>query len=161
MKNILKLTSTTAFIIAMLATTTLANAQKGGNSGGTTESGVPFTFTSVASVNGAVPTWSGTYTIVHSIPGYYTFDTVQVSIKGKPLNLPDNSTLRVTYYFTDTVTGLPLAPIQAPNLVCSKSVGTIKNTSFVMNPSYLDIYRHLDQVVVWASDGTVILTAKG
>ena len=160
MKNLLKFTSTTGIVIAMLATTTIANAQKGGNSGGS-ETGVPFTIASAASVNGAVPTWSGTYNLVHASPGYYTFDTIQVSIKGKPLNLPDNYTLRVTYYFSDKVTGTQLPPVQAANLTCTKSVGTIKNSSIVMNPVFSNIYRHLDQVVVTADDGTIVLVAKG
>ena len=161
MRNLNRIGSLLALVATSLVVAPSALAQKGGSGGGTVESGVPLAFVGVLSIGGATPAWSGTYTLTHSIPGYYTWDTMQVSIKGKPLNVPDGSTLHVVCLFSDTITGAALPSVELPSLSCLKGLGTAKSTTMIRNPNVAQMFRHLDAILLQANDGTVVALATG
>ena len=113
-------------ICVVSALSSSALAQKGGGGGGGTEVGTPLSFTSAAVIGGQIPTWSGNYTITPSAPGYYSWDLASVSIKGKPINLFDGAPMRLTAYFSDSLTGMPLETVSGPYFYCMKKVGATK-----------------------------------
>lgn len=153
----------TAAAVALLAVAfpqaALARSGGSGGSGGggsTVETGTPLSFTFASTIGGSLPAWSGTYTITHSIPGYYTWDTVQMSLKAKPCNLPDGSLLNVSIFTHDAITGLALPVINAPKVSVKSKLGSTKFQIDILNPPAVSYDRVLDQVVVWAPDGTVV-----
>jgi hypothetical protein len=146
-------------LICLCALASTSNAS--GGSGGTTETGTPLAITYAANIGGKTPTWSGTYTITYGIPGYYTFDTVQVSLKGKSVNLPDFTNLNVTYFFSDMLTGAAMPPVSAPPMSVSKGVANAKSTITIMNFNFSTAIRHLDGVVVTDAAGNVVVVAAG
>jgi hypothetical protein len=147
-------------LICLCALTSTSNAS-GGGGGGSTETGTPLNVTYAASIGGKTPSWSGTYTITYGIPGYYTWDSVQVSLKGKSVNLPDMTQLNVTYFFSDMITGVALPPVSAPRMLVDKSVGVAKSTINIMNSNYSSYMRHLDGVVVTDAAGNIVVVAAG
>ena len=146
---------------ALISLCALASISNAGGGGGNTETGTPLNITYVASIGGKTPAWSGTYTVTHSIPGYYTWDTVQVSLKGKPVNLPDSTLLNVTYFFSDELTGVALPPVSAPQMSVLKGLGSAKSTISLLNFNFSAIVRHLDGVVVTDAAGNIVVVAAG
>ena len=146
---------------ALISLCALASISNAGGGGGNTETGTPLNITYVASIGGKTPAWSGTYTVTHSIPGYYTWDTVQVSLKGKPVNLPDSTLLNVTYFFSDELTGVALPPVSAPQMSVLKGLGSAKSTISLLNFNFSAIVRHLDGVVVTDAAGHIVVVAAG
>ncbi len=142
-----------------------AQAQRGGSGGGgggggsTVNTATPLLFNYIASINGATPSCSGDFTLTNSIPGYYTWSTVNISVKAKSLNLPDNTTLTVTIYTSDKVTGEIFAPVQMAPMVVLKQVGTARSATSIFNYTANQIVRQLDWVVVTTADGTVVFSA--
>lgn len=133
----------------------------GGGGGGSTETGTPFVFTYSTKINGVMPTWTGTYILDHSIPGYYTWDSLQISLKGKPVGLPDGTLLNVTIYTSDIDLGISLPPINAPKMSCTGKVGTAKSNLVIYNPANITYNRHVDGVIISAPDGTVLAVCHG
>lgn len=154
-------------IVATLALTAIlsasALAQKGGGGGGgttTTEVGTPLNVFYSPAIGGQVPTWTGTYSITPSIPGYYTWDTVSISIKGKPINLFDNTPMKIVAHFSDAVTGESLEEVSGPYFYCMKKVGTTKVT-FTLYNMFGPVTRHLDGILVEDVQGNVLAAAHG
>ncbi len=141
----------------------ISQAQRngGGNSNATA---TLLAFDSITSLNGSTPSCSGDYTITNPIPGYYTWTTFKVSIKAKPINLPDNSVLTVSLYTKDAVTGESLPAVRLGDMaVLSKTA--ISKSSF----AFLDLgllyggtltLRVLDKVVVTAPSGHVVMVGR-
>jgi len=146
---------------ALICLCALASTSNASGSGGSTETGTPLAITYAANIGGKTPSWSGTYTITYGIPGYYTFDTVQVSLKAKSVNLPDFTNLYVTYFFSDMLTGAAMPPVSAPSMSVSKGVANAKSTITIMNWNYSTAMRHLDGVVVTDSAGNIVVVAAG
>lgn len=153
------LLATTLVSAAILAPTSAAARSGGGGGGNGTEVGTPFVFDQFASINGTLPSWSGTYTMTNSIPGYYTWSTVSISVKGKPMNVSDGTSYRVTLYTTDVDSGVALAPVTLPYLVVINKTGTVKGNFTIYNPPSQNINRRVDGIVISAADGTVIAAA--
>lgn len=134
------------------------SAQAGGSGGGgSTEVGTPFSFDNIASINGSTASYSGTYTVTQSIAGYYTWSTISMSFKGKPVNLPDGTPLYVTVYTSDAVTGEPYAPTRAANIIVSSKVALEKASVAVFDPRFTSDPIHLDLVEVTTADGRVVV----
>lgn len=158
MNKFLGILLATTLVSAAILAPTPAAARSGGGGGGT-ETGTPFVFDHFTSINGTLPTWTGTYSITNSIPGYYTWSTVSISIKGKPMNVSDGTSFRVTLYTSNVDSGAALAPVSLPNLVVISKTGTLKGNFNILNAPNQNINRRVDGIVVSATDGTVIAAA--
>ena len=138
-------------------------AQRGGSGGGgggtIVNTATPFVFDYVALVNGATPTCSGDFTVTNSIPGYYTWTTVSLSVKAKSLNFADGTVLNVTLYTSDKLTGKALAPIRLAGMTVLQKVGILKAAVQIANTPASQSVRQLDRLIVTASDGTVVFSA--
>jgi hypothetical protein len=165
MNNLKKVLSMSAIALVALAVVKDAAFASGGSTagGGATgiEVGTPLTQTYAADINGQTATWTGNYTIMPSIPGYYSYDTVSISMKGKPINLFDNTPMKITAHFSDSITGAPLETVTGPYFYCIKKVGSTKVTFFLANPPGVSQTRHLDSVDVTDVAGDLLATAAG
>jgi hypothetical protein len=135
----------------------------GGGGGGGNSSNTPgtlLTFDSITSVEGTTPSCSGDYTITNPIPGYYTWTTFDVSVKSKPLNLPDGARLIVTLYAKDALTGNTLPPVRLGDMVVLKKVGLSKSSYAFMDLGILyggaPTLRTMDKVVITTASGQVV-----
>ena len=153
----LLLASTIALAAVFAPVTAIAGLRSGGSGG--SETGTPLFFDQIASFNGSTPAWSGTYTLTNSIPGYYTWTTVQLSFKGKPVDVPNGTSFYVTVYTSDPVTHIPFPPVAAPAMGVLSKVGTEKVTLVIPNPPGGSSNRQLDGAVVSAGDGSTVVIA--
>ena len=138
-------------------------AQRGGSGGGGggSSSGLPanpLVFDAASPINGKTATWSGDFTISNPIPGYYTWSTLNLSIKAKPLNLDNGASLRVTVYMTDTVTGDAIAPFDVPSMIVTNGLAASKSSVVVPQIFTAHILPRLDRVVVKLADGTILMS---
>ena len=68
--------------------------------------------------------------------------------------------MRLTAYFSDSLTGMPLETVSGPYFYCMKKVGATK-ADFILYNTGTQVVRHLDFVVVQDVLGNVLATAKG
>ena len=159
MKKALMIWSRFALFCAILCmASTTAFARSGGGGGETGNIAPPLIFDFTAPVNGQTPSWSGDCTVTNSIPGYYSFATLSLNIKAKPINLPDNSILQVTAYMSNHVTGLPLPPVTVSGMLVLSKTAQLKSKTTIFNLTFDPIVRVVDNVVISLPDGTVIAT---
>jgi hypothetical protein len=159
LNRILVLSSAALLALAAVPNSAIAS---GSGSTGTVDvtTGTPLTFSQVQPINGSLPTYSGTYTMTHSLPGYYPMDTLQLNFKGKPINLPDGAYLLVTVYTSDSLTGTVLPTLTAPPMPVLAKVGLEKTSLSVVNPMGSVINRRVDLIVLSLPDGTIVAVAN-
>ena len=159
MKKTLKMGMQFTLLCALLCIASMAVfAQSGGGGSSSASTATPFVFDYVAPVNGVTPSCSGDFTLTNAIAGYYSWATVKISIKAKPINLPDYTLLNVTVYTSDAVTGEVYAPARMANMVVLKQVASVKSATNLYNSTFTQIVRQLDRIIVTTSDGTVVFS---
>ena len=141
-----------------------ASAQRQG--GGNNPAGTPLTFESVLAVNGKTPQWSGDFTLGPNLSYGTWITTLSFSIRGKNLNLPDNTPLYVNLYTSNVATGettdtssVRYHCMANPMQVVGK-LGIVKAyTNFYDDPFAPTIVRKLDKVEIIDASGTVLAIA--
>ena len=159
MEKALKMWSRIALVCAILCVASvaaLARSGGGGNDPGTTAP--PLIFDYLTPIGGVTPSWSGDSLVTNSIPGYYSYATLSLNIKAKPVSLPDNSVLLVTAYTSNQVTGQPLPPVAVTNIIVVGKTAMLKSKTTIYNVTFDQIVRRLDRVIITTVDGTVIAT---
>jgi len=75
------LSATIGAVAIMSPVTALAKSGGGGGEAATPlrRPARPFIFDQFTSINGTLPAWTGTFTLTNSIPGYYTWCTIQIA----------------------------------------------------------------------------------
>ena len=138
----------------------LAHAQRSGGDT-TAPAGTLFSFDAIA-YNGSTPACNGSYTITAPIPGYYVFTTMQVSIKGKPINLPDKSVLTVNLYSKIAATGEALPPVRLADMLILSKIGIAKSSFafFDLAATLGGSTRVMDKVVVTDANGNVVMIGR-
>ena len=154
-----------AFLVMMIALFSgQAQAQRQG--GGNNAAGTTLVFDYVATVNGKTPTWSGDFTMGAPAQVFYSMITnLSFSIRGKNLNLPDNTLLYIDIYTSDVATGAQTDTstihyhcMASPMQVVSK-LGIVKGYNNFIDPLDSTIVRKLDKVVISDGNGNVLATA--
>jgi hypothetical protein len=164
MKKFLVAAAAATTLVLMLGTSSAIARSGGGSSAGgggnvKVEASPSLVFDNVLSINGSLPSWSGTYSLTNPIPGYYTWCSINMSFKGKPVNVPDGTPLYVTVFTSDVYTGLSYDPYTAPNMIVSSKVATERASLTIMNPVGVNCTRQIDGVVVSTADGTIVTIA--
>lgn len=80
-------------------------------------------------------------------------------MKAKSLNFVDGTVLNVTLYTSDKITGQASAPVRLANMIVLQKTGVVKSAMNFTNWTVSPVVRRLDQLVVTASDGTVVFSA--
>jgi hypothetical protein len=156
--------SAVALFVMMLALFSgQAMAQRKG--GGNNPPGTLLTFDYIATVNGKKPTWSGDFTMAAPAQVLSSMVTnLSFSIRGKNLNLPDNTRLFITLYTSDILTGTQ-SDTDASRWHCMSAMqvvgklGIVKGYNNFIDPVPSTIVRKLDKVVISDASGAVLATA--
>ena len=148
-------------MLTLISGQALAQRQGGGNN----PAGTTLIFDYVASVNGKTPTWSGDFTLTAPTPLYgYLTTNLSFSIRGKNLNLPDNTRLFINLYTSDITTGTQ-SSTDASRWHCMSAMQVVGKLGIVKgyNDFYDDIsstiVRRLDRVIITDINGMVLATA--
>ena len=163
MKNLNRFFSIAALLLLMLGLTSgQAMAQRRGSG---SDAPAPLVFDYVASVNGKTPTWSGDFTMTAPTPVFYSLVTeLSFSIRGKNLNLPDNTRLFVNLYTSDIATGTQ-SDTDVNRWHCMSAMqvigklGIVKAYNDFFDEPFSPIVRRLDKVVITDANGNVLATA--
>ena len=157
----LGVTALFALMLALLSGQALAQRQGGGNNA----PGTTLVFDYVAPVNGKTPTWSGDFTMTAPTPLYgFLITNLSFSIRGKNLNLPDNTRLFINLYTSDITTGTQ-SDTDASRWHCMSAMqvvgklGIVKGYNDFYDEPTSTIVRKLDKVVITDANGTVLATA--
>ena len=154
--------------IALLSSTIVlasgqANAQRQG--GGNNAPGTLLVFDYVASVNGKTPTWSGDYTMAAPTPMFGSLITnLSFSIRGKNLNLSDNTRLFINLSTFDITSGTQFGT-DASRWHCMSAMqvtgklGIVKGYNDFVDESTSTIVRKFDRLTITDANGTVLATA--
>ncbi len=151
------------FVMSLTVLSAQAGAQRQG--GGNNPAGTTLIFDYVATVNGKVPTWSGDFTMGAPTSLYgFMITNLSFSVRGKNLNLPDNSRLFVNLYTSDIVTGTQ-SDTDASRWHCMSAMqvvgklGIVKGFNDFYDGLSSTIVRRLDRVVITDANGAVLATA--
>ena len=151
------------FVLILTFISGQALAQRQG--GGINPAGTTLVFDYVASINGKTPTWTGDFTLGAPTLLYGSRITnLSFSIRGKKLNLPDNTQLFIDLYTSDIATGTQ-SSTDASRWHCMSAMQVVGQLGIVKgyNDFYDDpastIVRRLDKVVITDANGTVLATA--
>ncbi len=154
-------TTLLSMMLALTAGQAMAQRQGGGNNA----PGTLLVFDYVASVNGKTPSWSGDFTMVAPTPLFGSMVTnLSFSIRGKNLNLPDNTRLFINLSTSDVATGTQYGT-DASRWHCmsamqvSGKLGIVKGFNDFYDEISSTLVRKLDKVTITDANGTVLATA--